>query len=213
MGRSILKKDKKYTFSDYFEFSYSTKDVLEEFGYTYCFEELVLPKTSQNLSQANALRETYTKKLPYISLTSEAAKREFYISPLLLELLNYIPTAIDVEYPLDAGKNLSGTVDYLLQSTHHETVILEAKKGDLEKGFTQLAVELIALDKLLKPEQSLIYGAVTLGDVWRFGVLDRSTGTIKKDMNAYSLLPDVHKVLSVLVGILECNISQELPKN
>ena len=31
----ILKKDKTYTFSDYFELNYSTKDVLEEFGYAY----------------------------------------------------------------------------------------------------------------------------------------------------------------------------------
>ncbi len=208
MGR-ILKKDKKYTFSDYFELSYSSKDILEELGYAYRFEELILPKTSKDLTQAHALRETYTKKLPYISLTSEAAKREFYISPLLLELLNYIPTEIDVEYPLDAGENLSGTVDYLLQSgPHHETVIIEAKKGDLEKGFTQLAVELIALDKLLEPEQTLIYGAVTLGDIWRFGVLNRATGTVKKDMNAYSLLPDVGEVLAVLIGILEFNGSE-----
>ncbi|MCI5149160.1 MAG: hypothetical protein D3916_07215 [Candidatus Electrothrix sp. MAN1_4] len=206
MGR-IFKKNKKYTFSDYFDLSYSTKDVLEEFGYSYRFEELVLPGTGKDLSQADALRRTYTQKLPYISMTSEAAKREFYISPLLLELLNYVPTEIDVEYPLDAGENLSGTVDYLLQSAQHEVVILEAKKGDLEKGFTQLAVELIALDKVLESEQRLIYGAVTLGDVWRFGVLDRSTKTVQKDMNAYSLLPDVHEILAVLIGILELDES------
>ena len=34
----ILKKEKKYTFSDYFELSYSTKDILEELGYAYRFE-------------------------------------------------------------------------------------------------------------------------------------------------------------------------------
>ncbi len=198
----ILKSDRRYTFSDFFELNYSTKDVMEEFGYGYSFEQLSLPKTAKILS-LNELLQTYTKKLPCISLTSETAKREFYISPLLLELLDYIQAEINVEYPLDAGENLSGTIDYLLKYLTGNSVIIEAKKGDLEKGFTQLAVELIALDKSLDSPQQLIYGAVTLGDVWRFGVLDRRTKILKKDMNAYSLLPDFEKILAVLIGILE----------
>lgn len=147
MGR-VLKKEKKYTFSDYFELNNPTKEILEEFGYTYRFEELVLPKSSQKIRSLETLRQTYITKLPFISLTSEAAKREFYISPLLLELLNYIHAEIDVEYPLDAGENLCGTIDYFITFTNN-LVIIEAKKGDLEKGFTQLAVELIALNTLI----------------------------------------------------------------
>ena len=198
----VLKKDKKYTFSDYFELNYPTRDVLEEFGYAYRFEELVLPRSSQEMPYMDSLRQTYVRKLPYISLTSETAKREFYISPLLLELLNYVHTEIDVEYPLDAGENLSGTIDYFLKYTNN-VIIIEAKKGDLERGFTQLAVELIALDKHLETNQELLYGAVTLGDVWRFGVLERTTKILRKDMNAYGLLPDLERILSILIGILE----------
>jgi len=201
MGR-ILQEGKRYTFSDYFELNYPTKNVLEEFGYSYSFEELVLPRSTQEMPHVESLRRTYVRKLPYISLTSETAKREFYISPLLLELLNYIHPDIDVEYPLDAGENLSGTIDYFLKF-RSDVVIIEAKKGDMEKGFTQLAVELIALDKYLDTNQKLLYGAVTLGDVWRFGVLDRASKTLKKDMNAYTLLSDLHDILAILIGILE----------
>ncbi|MEM7537799.1 MAG: hypothetical protein AAF639_36855 [Chloroflexota bacterium] len=152
------------------------------------------------------MRQTYTQKLPYISLTSEAAKREFYIAPLLLELLNYVHPEINIEYPINAGKNLSGAIDYLL-TLENNVVIIEAKKGDLEKGFTQLAVGLIALDKYLDTNQTHIYGAVTLGDVWRFGVLDREMQTLTKDMNAYALLPNVHEILAILIGTLEHQIS------
>ncbi|MEO1401137.1 MAG: hypothetical protein AAFV72_07730 [Cyanobacteria bacterium J06635_1] len=199
---SILKENKRYTFSDYFELNYSTRDIIETFGYQYRFEELHLPKSARVLSHIDQLRDTYVKKLPLISLTSEAAKREFYISPLLLELLEYIQAEIDVEYPLDAGENLSGTIDYWIKFAGN-IVIIEAKKGDLERGFNQLAVELIALDKFADDSHKDLYGAVTLGDVWRFGVLDRQDKTLIKDINAYTLLSDLSDILSILIGILE----------
>lgn len=198
----LLKEGKKYTFSDYFEFNYPTREIIEEFGYQYGFAELQLPRYSQVVGPLTRLRETYVKKLPLISLNSEAAKREFYISPLLLEMLEYVQAEIDVEYPLDAGENLSGTIDYLIKLTNN-FIIIEAKKGDMERGFNQLAVELIALDKLLPNEQVLLYGAVTLGDVWRFGVLHRTDKLLQKDMNAYTLLSDLEEILSILIGILE----------
>jgi len=202
MGK-ILKAGKRYTFSDYFELNHPTKEILAEFGYQYRFEQLNLPHSSQEIGRLDRLRETYTKKLPLISLTSEAAKREFYISPLLLELLDYIRAEVDVEYPLDSGENLSGAIDYLVKSNDNRFVIIEAKKGDLEKGFNQLSVELIALDKWLGPDPADLYGAVTLGDVWRFGVLIRCQKILKKDLNAYTLLSNLELLVSILLGILE----------
>ncbi|RKZ42753.1 MAG: hypothetical protein DRQ49_01005 [Gammaproteobacteria bacterium] len=105
---TIFKKDKKYTFSDYFDLNNPTKEIIEKFEYQYRFEELKLPKSSEIVGNLDKLKETYIKKLPLISLNSEMARREFYIYPLLLELLEYIPAKINVEYPLDAGENLRG---------------------------------------------------------------------------------------------------------
>jgi hypothetical protein len=201
MGK-VLKADKKYTFSDYFDLNNPTREIIQEFGYQYHFEELILPKTSKTINDIEKLRQTYINKLPLISLTSEAAKREFYIAPLLLELLDYIRAEINVEYPLDAGENLSGTLDYLIKFKNN-LIIIEAKKGDLEKGFNQLAVELIALDHLIESQQETVYGAVTLGDVWRFGVLDRQKKLLTKDMNAYTILSDLENLMLILIGILE----------
>lgn len=197
----ILKADKKYTFLDYFELNYPTEEIVAEFGYQYIFTELKLPKADFSINKLDRLRQTYITKLPFISLTSETAKREFYIAPLLFELLDYVKAKIDVEYPLNAGENLSGSLDYLIKFTHN-LLIIEAKKGDLEKGFNQLSVELIALDKITETSQPLLFGAVTLGDVWRFGVLDREKKLIKKDMNAYTLLTDLEVILSIFIGIL-----------
>jgi len=199
---NILKAGKTYTFSDYFNLNHPTKEIIAEFGYLYSFAALELPKSSKLLNSLDRLRDTYIKKLPFISLTSEAAKREFYIAPLLLEILDYIQIDINVEYPLEAGENLNGTLDYLLKSMN-SFVIIEAKKGDLEKGFNQLAIELIALDKTLEIPQQHLYGVVTLGDIWRFGVLERNEKKLQKDMNAYRLPADLEELFLVLLGILE----------
>jgi len=57
-------------------------------------------------------------------------------------------------------------LDYLLRSQKN-LLVIEAKNDDLTRGFTQLAVELIALAEV--EENNILYGAVTIGDVWRFG--------------------------------------------
>lgn len=197
----ILQPGKRYTFSDYFDLNYPTREIVAEFGYTYRLEEVVFPTPETAIAPLDRLRQMYRQKLPLISLTSEIAKREFYIAPLLLELLDYIRAEIDVEYPIDAGENLSGTIDYFLRSRDN-FIIIEAKKGDLEKGFNQLAIELIAVVLSFRIESPL-YGAVTLGDVWRFGVLDPVTKTLTKDLNAYALLSDLEAIVGILVGVLE----------
>jgi hypothetical protein len=116
--------------------------------------------------------------------------------------LDYLNAEINVEYPLDAGENLIGTVDYFIKYSSN-IVIIEAKKGDLEKGFNQLAIELIATDKCEENSSKTIYGAVTLGDIWRFGTLQREEKLLKKDMNAYIIPSDLEKLLSILLGMLE----------
>jgi hypothetical protein len=121
MGK-ILKEGKVYIFSDYFNLNHPTKEIIAEFGYYYSFAALDLPKSLKSLNSLDRLRETYIKKLPCISLTSEAAKKEFYISPLLLEILDYIQIDINVEYSLDARENLSGTLDYFLKNMDSDQI-------------------------------------------------------------------------------------------
>jgi hypothetical protein len=73
----------------------------------------------------------------------------------------------------------------------------------MERGFTQLAVELIAMDQFLEETQSsFLYGAITTGDIWRFGRLERSTHIIAKDLNAFVIPQDLEKLMVVLLGIL-----------
>ena len=82
-------------------------------------------------------------------------------------------------------------------------LIIDAKKGDMEKGFNQLAVELIAADKVSESNAKILYGVVTSGDMWRFGLLYRDEKMLKKDMNGYILPRDLTPLFTVMLGILE----------
>ncbi len=198
---SILKKDRNYTFSDYFELNYPTEDIVAELGYQYHLTKLTLPRGVVNHSLSK-LQTTFYEKLPYISLTSETAKREMIVAPILLELLDEIKVKIDIEYPVYVSKYLKGNLDYWIHSSNHFLVV-EAKKSDMEKGFTQLAIELIAMDQYLEATSEFLYGAITVGDMWRFGTLERQQKKIMKDIDSFRVPLDMEELFQVLIGILK----------
>jgi len=120
MSKSILQPNTSYRFSDYFKLSYPTKDIVAEFGYGYKLTKLSLPLQPLTAT-LERLQDTFYKKLPHISLTSEAAKREMLVAPILLELLDYIDMDIDIEYPLYVDERLNGR---LFLYTRHKILSL-----------------------------------------------------------------------------------------
>jgi len=80
--------------------------------------------------------------------------------------------------------------------------VVEAKRDDLTRGFTQLAIEAIALS-MLDQSPDLLYGSVTIGNVWIFGILDVTSRTIFQDIGSYTLPDDLEDLIKILVGILE----------
>ncbi|HEY9664335.1 MAG TPA: hypothetical protein V6C65_38315, partial [Allocoleopsis sp.] len=67
--------------------------------------------------------------------------------------------------------------------------------------FTQLAVELIALDRWTDSDAPTLYGTVTTGDTWKFGLLQRQEKRVYKDINTYAVPSDLNQVLAILFGI------------
>lgn len=51
---------------------------------------------------------------------------------------------------------LKGTLDYYFQASN--LLVIEAKRDNLDNGFTQLAAELIALDQWTDQDVALLYG-------------------------------------------------------
>ena len=195
----ILLAGKSYTFSDYFELNFSTEELLAEFGYELKIEPLDLPKG--RIEPLTHLQKAITRRLPRVPLRSETARREFYVSPLLLELLDRVDFRLDIEYTVNVSNRLKGTVDYLLRADHN-LMVIEAKNADMERGFTQLAVEMIAVSEYLADIPEPIYGAITTGDLWRFGILKPSESVIYKDVNSFLIPQNLDELAAILAGVL-----------
>ena len=203
MGKLNLKEGKRYTFNDYFYFNSPQEDIANEFGYQFETRPIeFVKKDTVAISDIKKLQTTFYENLPKITLTSERAKRDFMIAPLLWEIIRHIKAKIKVEYPIDIDEKLGGSLDYLVQSTQ-AIVIIEAKKGELEKGFNQLIVELIAMDKYQESTSTFLYGAVSIGELWRFGRLHCDTKQIVKDLHTYRVPEDLEDIFSIIAGILE----------
>ena len=202
---SILRPGQSYTFRNYFELSFEPEDILAEFGYSLLRSVLNLPQSSHELDRLASLKSRIEESLPYISLTSEAARREVLIAPILLDLVHYTRAQLRIEYPLTVTDQLKGSLDYYLRSDR-KLLVVEAKNADLARGFTQLAVELIALDQWTDSDQTTLSGAVSTGDIWQFGVLTRSNQQIIQDINLYRVPADLEELFRILVEILSPTI-------
>ena len=197
---NLLQENKSYTFRSYFEFNYEADEIIAEFDYSLIRTSLSLPKTTKKITDIKEIRQKIADVLPFVSLSNETARRETLVSPVLLEIVRICQCQLRIEYPLHVNNWLKGTLDYLLRSTNN-LLVIEAKKDDLTRGFTQLAVELIALAQI--ESQEVYYGAVTIGNVWQFGKLDIKRKEIYQDLNLLRVPDDLDDLMKVLVGILQ----------
>ncbi|MGA7937258.1 MAG: hypothetical protein WCA35_27145 [Kovacikia sp.] len=204
----ILKPEQSYTFRSYFEMPYEAEDILAEFGFKLERARLSLPKATKPFERLPELRQRLEKILPLISLSSETARRETLVAPVLMEVATYCNCQLRIEYPLMVNNWLKGNLDYLLRSTRN-LLVIEANNDDLTRGFTQLAVELIALSNL--EEQEILYGAVTIGNVWQFGFLDVNQHQIRQDIAVYSTPDVLAELVAILVGIIQGNGRRSFP--
>jgi len=204
MRKLIFQKDRRYTFSDYFSLNYPADEIAAELGYTVHFQVLDLPiNTPIDTSIIEKLTSSYYELLPKINLNSEIAKREVMIAPLLHALIRQIDVRLNIEYPLHVDDiRLGGSLDYLLRGKQ-EIIVIEAKKSDLDRGFNQLIAEIVALDHYEdKKEPDILYGAITVGEIWRFVQLDRNKKYIQRDIHSFRFPEDVRDILAILKGIL-----------
>ncbi len=202
MKKPIIEPDKEYTFHDYFRMRASTEDILEYFGYAKENGRIELPRTDRDLPVLESLFATVEDAILHISLENEITRREFLIAPVMAEVRRLTESKLRSEYWLEYNHQLKGSLDYFLRRERN-LLIVEAKNADMTRGFTQLAVEMIALDKADETEQTIIYGAVTTGSIWQFGALDRTRKIVTQDIRNFDLLEDLEDLVKIFVEILE----------
>ncbi len=201
LKHSVIDKDKSYTFSDYFKLDPPIRDLLAYFGYTYEMQDYPLPKGDVDLRPFEPVRDTIKGNLYQVNLSSKMARREALIAPVILAVARQLKALVEIEYVINVNDQLKGSLDYLIQQQNNFLVV-EAKNSDLRNGFTQLAVELIAMDKWFD-NGDIIYGAVSMGETWRFGILNRQTKVITRDMNMFVVPTDLDDLLQILLAILQ----------
>lgn len=198
----IIEPDKAYTFADYVKLNFAPQDILGYFNVSLERRALNLSRYPGPLDRLTDLKARIQESLPRLSLTSEMARREFLIAPVLMDLLHYTQATLNVEYPVAVNHQLKGSLDYLLQN-QQTFLVIEAKNEDLERGFVQLAIELIALDQWIESGQRMLQGAISTGNIWQFGQFDRQSRRVTQDLDLYRVPADLEEVLRILVWSLQ----------
>ena len=199
---SVLQPEQSYTFSKIFDLKIEADELSAYFGYTFQRKRLNLPHYSGSIDRLEELRSRIEAVMPYVSLTNETSRREVLISQVVLEVVQKTKAQLRIEYPIKVTEQLQGYLDYLLQS-QNEILVIEAKREDMDYGFSQLVAEMIALDQWDRtPVQPLLLGVVTTGQIWRFGVLDRAKKNIEQGLDLYRVPEDLESVLRILIHAL-----------
>jgi hypothetical protein len=197
----LLDPNRSYTFSNYFELGFAVDDLVAEFGYSLERKFLNLPQYSGTLDRIPGLKQRIEEVLPYVDLENEATRTLILIAPIITDLIHYSHAKLRIEYSIKVDNRLQGNLDYYLRSNTN-LIVIEAKQADINKGFTQLATEMIALDKWTDSTQTEILGAVTTGNVWQFGILYRQTQSIEQAINLYRVTEELEVVVRILLAAL-----------
>ncbi|MBL1210791.1 type I restriction enzyme HsdR N-terminal domain-containing protein [Geminocystis sp. GBBB08] len=198
----IIDQTQSYTFSKYFEMGISAQDLAEELEYKFTRKRLNLKQYQGELDELKKLQQRLNEVLPYFDLANETSRREVLISPIILDLVHYTKSQVRIEYQIKINEQLQGYLDYLLKN-HDNLLVIEAKKQDLDFGFTQLTAQLIALDQWEKMgDQEILIGAVTTGNIWQFGRLNRQQKHIEQGLDLYRVPDDLDPLMRILVQAL-----------
>lgn len=200
--KTVIEPEKEYTFHDYFRMRASTEDILEYFGYEKINGRIELPRADRELQEIERLYTVIEDALLHISLENEITRREFLIAPVMAEIRRLTEAKLRSEYWFEYNHQLKGSLDYFLLRERN-LLVVEAKNADMGRGFTQLAVEMVAIDKADQTNQDVIYGVITMGNIWQFGELDRKRKIVTQDIKNYDLIEDLEDLVRIFIEILE----------
>jgi hypothetical protein len=201
----LLDPNRSYSFSEIAKLKAPTDELLAEYGYSLERTLLDLPQYQGELDRLQERRSRLEEILPYLDLTNEQSRREMLIAPLMEDLIHYTRAQLRIEYSIKVSNQLQGELDYLLR-TKTNLLVVEAKQEDVTNGFTQMGVELIALDQWEKSpsveQQPQLFGAVSTGTIWQFGVLHRQDKLVTQELTLYRVPTDLTPLTRILVAAL-----------
>jgi hypothetical protein len=165
------------------------------------------------------LPQTFVKDLEFYQknldiFTSEAARSEIIISPLLREIYknHYTRYSFWIQKKLHYDSYLTGTPDYMFSQKselgktvleHPVVIIIEAKKNDFEQGWGQCLAELVASQKINSNPNLPVYGIVTDAILWQLGQLIGNKFIKNVDNLTIDQLSILYGTLDYLIGSIQ----------
>ncbi|TYQ28479.1 hypothetical protein [Pseudanabaena sp. UWO310] len=144
-----------------------------------------------------------------LAMNTEKARSELIIAPILVEVRkNHLDKASlfsGVELNVGRDSGLNGVCDFLLSRSPSQlmlkapvVVVVEAKKENINGALGQCIAEMWAAKLFNQQHQndiSVIYGAATTGNDWKF--LRLSDRLVEIDLTEYQL-SNIDKILGIL---------------
>ncbi len=160
------------------------------------------------------LAETLRENVPLaIAVSTEKARSELIVSPMLVELRKSLNREISVfsgvEFNVDFEKGLNGVCDFLVSQSSQQLLVhapiitlVEAKNDNIKSGLPQCIAEMVAARIFNEREQSSvqnIFGVVTTGSVWSFLKLEGDKVLI--DINGYPI-ENAEEIFGILLSMV-----------
>ncbi|QSJ18959.1 hypothetical protein JYQ62_09530 [Nostoc sp. UHCC 0702] len=189
---------------------FSLAKVKNDFGLTLDESRSLFVDTKPVLPSAT-LKTLLSDYIPLaISISTEKARSEFLIAPILAEVRRLLNNQISLfsgnEFNVDAQRGLQGFCDYIMSGSKEQlyitapvTIIFEAKKEDIIGGLGQCVAAMVAAQLFNQSkgnEIERIYGSVTTGTSWKFLFLEGSVVYID-EIEYY--IKEVDKILGILL--------------
>ncbi len=163
------------------------------------------------------LREPFRAQLQQtvalaLKVSTEKARSEFIIAPILAELWLLTDQQVGlfsgVDFTVDAAQGLAGVCDYIITRSPEQyfikapvLMLVEAKNEDMKRGYAQCIAEMLAAQTFNAREGAecdRVYGAVTIGERWKFLELEGATARI--DAADY-YIQDIGKIVGILLHV------------
>lgn len=219
MTKTVISPTRKLEFAHYRKLRAPSAEVFSHFGYTLQNELLDLPR-SEKLADIENLKEILKANACGIDLKTENTARQFMIAPVASEVLRQTKAKLRAAYRLEIHSQLRGYFSYLFSQNGNllliESAGLEKRRRNtgkvtktsfiesgMNKSFTQLGIELIALDQAEETAKPFIYGLISTGNTWQFSILDRKEKLIRLDLRTFDIFADIAELIRIIIGILE----------
>jgi len=168
--------------------------------------------------QMSQVLETMLKRnVPLaLAINTEKARSELIIANILLEVKDQLKNEVSffsgIDFTVDKDRGLNGYCDFILSGSVEQfyletpvVTIVEAKNENIMGGLGQCIAEMYGaaiFNEREGNEIACIYGAVTIGDEWKFIKLLGNTAYI--DIEKY-YINDIQKILAILVEMVKQN--------